>query len=916
VVWSQVGTFTKRTSTGDDSVTGLPGTPKFVLLWTAHATVNRTVRTSWRFSVGMASGTTAQASVGTFSADAQPSSLTDRRQDDTALLVRVDSAGTATTVGTLASFDANGFTITWSGTIQEASLIHYMAMGGDDLSAKVVKYLLPDLGAGATDVTGAGFTPTGALAIHSGQTATPTSGADATHGFGAIGTDGSQFAINVVAEDGETVSDTARLSDNTKFAFKMNPADTTAQSWSTAWNSWNSDGMNIQITEHAAGEADDYIFIAFFNGIKLNVGSFNKDSTTAPFSQDIVTGLSYTPVATILASDAGASPTMGSNRAHADFSLGASDGTNHAASQLVDWDGIGTTQADSWDANDRAFIQISSSTDDTLDTLATIAHTSGKSTATFDESDTALLSTIFYVTFGPNVITGTAALKLPFPWMTTSGRQSQDGTAALTLPFPVMTSGPQAPLFDAVTTTGQASGTSLSFSHTVGSFNQRALIVSLAYRAATSPNATASSVTYNGVAMSKIRRDSANHRKSEMWVLANPDTGAHNVVVTWDADPEQQVASANSYYFVDQRAPVATSGGATGSGNAQSVSVTADANQRVVAVGSVYPAGGSNLPATPDANVTERWEYGAPADNINGFGGDRLGAGGATSIGWTHPNTGDTWAISAAVLNPASNNQILSGTGIFTLPFPVVTAVGVGPSDASGTSAMVLPFPRMAVTVGLQIMRGSSALVLPFPVMAGIGAQEYLGTGAFTLPFPVMTAAGTHPVADPPVGTAVLTLPFPVMAGSGYMLPEGTSQLTLPFPVMAGVGEQSLLGTSSLVLPFPVMAGVGEQSQLGTSALVLPFPVMSSSGLISMEGTSALVLPFPVLSSAGTHGASATSALVLPFPVMSAAGIYSEYARYLERLLRILYPTRSIQLINPTRSYNVLLPERKLQVLD
>lgn len=409
MVWSNVGSFTKRTSAGDDSVTGLTGTPKFLMLWTSHALTNRTVRASWRHSAGFASGTTAQMGMTTFSADNSASSAAARRQDNTAILIRCDAAGAEVTRGVLASFDANGFTITWSGSIQDASIIHYMVLGGDDFSAKVVAYLLPDLGAGTTSVSGAGFTPTGALALSANLTTAISGAADATISFGAIGTDGAQFAIANVSENGRASSDTARLADDTQFVSLITPTNTASQQFELDWNAWESDGMNITINEFTAGTADDYVYLAFFSGVKVHVGNFTKNATAAPFSQDIVTGLPYTPVATILASNGQASPTMGAIGAHSSLQLGASDGTNHAAIQVIDWDNLATTQADTWPATDRAFIQISSNTDDNLDTLGTVAHSAGSSAITFDASDTGLLSTIFYVTIGPDTETHLAA---------------------------------------------------------------------------------------------------------------------------------------------------------------------------------------------------------------------------------------------------------------------------------------------------------------------------------------------------------------------------------------------------------------------------------------------------------------------------------------------------------------------------
>ena len=209
------------------------------------------------------------------------------------------------------------------------------------------------------------------------------------------------------------------------------------------------------------------------------------------------------------------------------------------------------------------------------------------------------------------------------------------------------------PSFDAVTLGRQTSGVSLTFAHTVAVQSNRALVVAMSYRGNTNPTATATGITYAGVAMTKVRRDSNTDRKTEIWYLVAPATGANNVIVTWSADPEGQIVAAVSYYGVNQVSPIAANNGATGNSQNPAVAVTAATHQLVVAVGAIYPNGIANLPLTPGTGTTERWEDDENAGglgNVQGFGGEETGAGGSTTIDWTHPGGADTWAMSAIVL--------------------------------------------------------------------------------------------------------------------------------------------------------------------------------------------------------------------------------------------------------------------------
>lgn len=250
-----------------------------------------------------------------------------------------------------------------------------------------------------------------------------------------------------------------------------------------------------------------------------------------------------------------------------------------------------------------------------------------------------------------------------------NGGAARANTDALSVPdVSLATAAPAAtiPQFDAASYSRQTSGTSLTFSHTVAANANRILVVGVSYRAFTNPTAQVSAITYNGVALTKSRRDTTVDRKTEIWYLKDPAAGAHDVVVTWTLDPADQVVGAASYYDVDQTTPIATDAGATGSSNTQAVSVAADTNQLIVGVVATYPGGGGMVPLAPGAGTTERWEddsHPGGVGNIEGAGGDEAGSGGSTSIGWTNPGAADTWAISAVVLNPvgvyAPNDQVV-----------------------------------------------------------------------------------------------------------------------------------------------------------------------------------------------------------------------------------------------------------------
>lgn len=105
--------------------------------------------------------------------------------------------------------------------------------------------------------------------------------------------------------------------------------------------------------------------------------------------------------------------------------------------------------------------------------------------------------------------------------------------------LPYVDSSSSAADFDAVADTGFILGKTLPWSHTVGSGNNRVLVVGVSTEIDAPvgvPADRVSGVTYNSVAMTRIAgtsiRDGNNRTGVEMFILVNPPVGTANVVAT------------------------------------------------------------------------------------------------------------------------------------------------------------------------------------------------------------------------------------------------------------------------------------------------------------------------------------------------------------------------------------------------
>ncbi len=122
------------------------------------------------------------------------------------------------------------------------------------------------------------------------------------------------------------------------------------------------------------------------------------------------------------------------------------------------------------------------------------------------------------------------------------------GLAAVTVPRSIAA---QVTYGNASTGTGNV--LSFSFSHTVGTGNQRLLVVAVTIRNGLN---LANGVSYGGTALTSLRsvRNSDNTVRVELWYLKNPPSGTANVTVNL-LGLTNQAAGAVSFSGVDQTTP-------------------------------------------------------------------------------------------------------------------------------------------------------------------------------------------------------------------------------------------------------------------------------------------------------------------------------------------------------------------------
>jgi hypothetical protein len=307
--------------------------------------------------------------------------------------------------------------------------------------------------------------------------------------------------------------------------------------------------------------------------------------------------------------------------------------------------------------------------------------------------------------------------------------------------------------FDAASASAELSGqSSRTWSHTVGSGNNRILLVSIMVRdtSMTVGRGAATSVVYGSTPLSLV----ASHAPTDsdigyltvqLWELRNPPVGTNNVTVTWAGNIARGGCGAVSLFGVNLNAPYvgspvyADSDGDYGSDPSLSVTATA-AGQWALDV--VYNMASSQSPTESGqiARVNELYGNGSFFDN-GGISTREASAAGSVAMGWTHPDFG-YWAQLGVVLQPAANDDIFLGAdaGEFRFSGAAVRLsaqrrifADAGGLQFSGADAALNVTRRLSVDAGeYRFSGGAVGLPLRRVVQADAG-QFRFGGGAVSL---------------------------------------------------------------------------------------------------------------------------------------------------------------------------------------
>ncbi len=404
----KVGSFTKSTGAGPLTQAiahGLGEVPKAIILWTDGKT-NETGSGSYLFGFGMTDGTTSK-SVATASQDSVSPMNASTRMASKALTI-VQWSEVLVAEADLQSWTDTSFTLNWTTNNATAYVIHYVVVGGSDVSAKVLEWTTATA-TGNQAVTGVGFQPDAVIhahGTHAFTAALPASIAGAGFGLGAMDADGDQWASTYLTVDNVGTSDTQRGQQTNGALYSFNNTLTVQKK--ASWVSMNADGFTVNFTNAASAAAARVLSLAL-KGINVKPGSFLKSTNAAPATQSIA-GVGFRPGVVLLTS--AQDVTRGGPVAESRFGLGASDGTTQGSIAIADRNGSNNSKVDGLDKTSKVFLKDNNTITAVADAEADLVSLDGDGFTLNWTTNDAVQTEVLYLAFAPIAATEVRLLSL------------------------------------------------------------------------------------------------------------------------------------------------------------------------------------------------------------------------------------------------------------------------------------------------------------------------------------------------------------------------------------------------------------------------------------------------------------------------------------------------------------------------
>ena len=313
----KAGVFAKRSGTGSQTVADVGFTPKLLLLFAVAKTADG-FAAGFQWGFGASDGATSRAMSG-WSWDDHHGADTDRYEAAKAIAITQTGGTTATAEADLTEFNAAGFILNWTTNDTSAWIIHYLAIGGEDVECDVTSFDALNNTVHQQSYTHVGFKPDLLLLFGAPVGVLGTGQLNQCLGF-ADGS-GNQFAMSGASVYPASTMDTARYQRTNKCFVSLPPAFAEAPDHVEAEASLvTMDTLGFTLNWTTAAASTQTIVSVAIRGIQAKVGAFNAPGATGDVGY---TGAGFLPRGALFAGFN--TPASTSIQAHNRFSLGVAD---------------------------------------------------------------------------------------------------------------------------------------------------------------------------------------------------------------------------------------------------------------------------------------------------------------------------------------------------------------------------------------------------------------------------------------------------------------------------------------------------------------------------------------------------------------------------------------------------------------
>jgi hypothetical protein len=342
--------FTKITTTGSQSVTVGFQPKAVVFFWTRQSVEG--LASGIQTGYGFASSPSNERGIAIASRDGQGTSQTARSQSQTYSIIILSDTSTINVVARaeVTSFTSTGFTLNWQLNENRQDIIHYIALGGSDLTNAIAGSFTATTSPipGSQSIGGVGFKPDFLMFLSIDEVSYDTSPAIGKSSIGFASSPTEEASIAVTLENGQGTSDSWVRQRTDSSLNEL--SNTGADDMLADITSFDTDGFTIY---KSSADQTDIHYLALKGG-KYKVGSFSKSPSTAvPVNQN-VTGIGFKPSGLILASKN--LPSNTNMESEGRISFGASDGIKEGATWFHDKDNLGTSDANQRTSNSKIAI--------------------------------------------------------------------------------------------------------------------------------------------------------------------------------------------------------------------------------------------------------------------------------------------------------------------------------------------------------------------------------------------------------------------------------------------------------------------------------------------------------------------------------------------------------------------------------